>query len=103
MALGMLLPPIARGIIECRRRRLPAERPVIPDVGPDAAHVGLAPCQDRHGGIIAMQAISSKHMRLDQRMKWLQRCSTRANLVGERREAQFYALAAKRSLWRFSG
>jgi len=32
MALGMLLPPIARGIVEGRRRRGCAERPVVADI-----------------------------------------------------------------------
>lgn len=36
--------------------------------------------------------IGGEHKRLDQRMQWLQRCSTRANLVGERREAEVDAV-----------
>lgn len=66
MTLGMLLPPIARSIVE-RRWRLPAERPVIPDIGPDAACIGLALRQDRHARVVGMETISGKHMRLDLR------------------------------------
>ena len=60
MALGMFLPPIARGIIEGRRRLESAERPVIPDIGPDAARIGLSLRQDRHGRVIAMQPLGGQ-------------------------------------------
>jgi hypothetical protein len=40
-----------------------------------------------------MQALGGEHMRLDQRMHRLQRCGTRANLVGQCREAEVDALA----------
>ncbi|MCY1301405.1 hypothetical protein D9M70_510160 [compost metagenome] len=43
VTFGVLLSPVSRSIIECRRRRLPAERPVIPDIGPYPAGIGLAP------------------------------------------------------------
>ena len=50
VALGMLLSSISRSIVESRRRRLPAERPVIPDIGPDATRI-------RQDGIIFESAI----------------------------------------------
>lgn len=82
MALGVLLSPIARGIVERCRRRLPTERPVIPDIGPDASGVGLAFGEDRHGGVIAMQTLGGQYMRLDQPMQRLQRRGAGADLVG---------------------
>lgn len=89
----MFLPPIARGIIERRRRRLPTEGPIIPDVSPNAPRIGLAACQDRHGGVVTMQTFGGKHMRFDQRMHRLQCRGTSSDLVGQCREAEVDALA----------
>lgn len=93
MSLGMFLPPIARGIVKCRRRRLPAQRPVIPDIGPNAARIGLAAGQDRHCGVVSMKPLGGKHMRLDQRVHRLERRGTGSDLVGQCGEAEVDALA----------
>ena len=89
----MLVPAVPRSIIERGRRSAPAERPVVADVGPDAARDRLALGQDRHRGVIAVQPLGGQHMALDQRMKRLQRRRAGADLVGQRRQAQIDALA----------
>src|SRR5690606_34191494 len=42
MSRRMLAAPITRGVIERRRGSVPAERPVIADIGPDVTLDGLA-------------------------------------------------------------
>ena len=63
MPLGMLLPPVARGVIERGRRRGPAKRPVVADIDPDAAGDRLALGQDRHRGVVAVQPLGRQNMR----------------------------------------
>lgn len=87
MALGMLLSSISRSIVESRRRRLPAERPVISHIGPDATRIGLSLRQDRHCCVVTMQ-LGSQDMRFDQRMEWLQRRGASADLICQRRQAE---------------
>ena len=84
MALGMLLPPVSRGVIKGGRRRGPAKRAIVSDIGPDAARDRLALRQDRYCRVVAKEPFSRQNMRLDQRVKRLQRCSAGADLVGER-------------------
>ncbi len=93
VALRMLLPSIARGIVNCGRRREPSERPIVPNIGPDAAGIGLSLGQDRHCRVVTMQALSGKNMRFDQTMKWLQRRGTCSDLIGQCRQADVDALA----------
>ena len=88
----MLVPAVARGVIERRRRRAPAKRPVVADIGPDVPLDRLALGQDRHGGVVAVQPLGGQHVALDQRMKRLQRRRAGADLVGQRRQAQVDAL-----------
>jgi hypothetical protein len=72
MPRGMLVLSIARGVIERRRRCVTAKGPVVTDISPDVARDGLAPGQDRHGGVVAMQPLGSQDVALDQRMQRLQ-------------------------------
>ena len=88
------MPAIARGVIGRRRRCAPSKWPVVADINPDVTLDRLALGQNRHGGVIAMQSLSSEHVALDQRVKRLQDRSTCADLVGQRRYAQLDALAA---------
>jgi hypothetical protein len=93
MPYGMLVPAIARGIVESGRRRTSSERPIVADIGPDVPLDRLALGQDRHGGVIAVQPFGRQNMALDQRMKRLQNRRTGADLVGQCRQAQINALS----------
>ena len=93
MPRGMLMPPIARGVIERRRRRVTAKGPVVADIGPDVPRDRLAFGQDRHGRVVAMQPLGRQDMGLDQRMERLQDRRAGADLVGQRRDAQIDAFA----------
>ena len=73
MALGMLARAVARVEEHRRRRRPPAERPVVAHIGPTSPGVGLALGQHRHGGVVAMQALGGQDMGL--RRSWIG-CST---------------------------
>ena len=66
MPRGMLLPAIARGVIERGRRRPAAKRPVVAHIGPDVPCDGLALGQDRHRGVVAVQPLGGQHVALDQ-------------------------------------
>jgi hypothetical protein len=57
-------------------------------MGPDAADIGLDLGQHGHGGIVAVQPLGGKDMRLDQPMERLERGGARADLVGKRRQAE---------------
>src|SRR5262249_19241482 len=52
----MLAPAVARGIVEGGWRGDPTERPVVPDIGPDAAGDRLALGQDRHRRVVSVQS-----------------------------------------------
>ena len=80
----MLTPSIARGVIQRRRRRPTAKRPVITDIGPDVPRNRLALGQDRYGGVIAMEPLGSQDVALDQRMERLQDRRAGTDLVGQR-------------------
>ena len=62
MAFGMFARPIARGVEQRRRRIRAAEGPVVADIDPDPAGVGLALRQDRHGRVVAMQPLGGQDM-----------------------------------------
>ena len=89
----MLVLSIARGVIERCRRCVTAKGPVVTDISPDAPRHRLALGQDRNGGVVAMQALGSQDVALNQRMKRLQGGCAGANLVGQRRHAQIDAFA----------
>src|SRR6185437_14492212 len=66
MPRGMLLPSVARGVIERGRRRRSAERPIVANVGPDMSLDRLALGQDRHRGVVTMQPLGGEDVTLDQ-------------------------------------
>ena len=87
----MLAGAIAR-VEEDRRRRIgAAEGPVVADIGPEPAGVGLALGQHRHGRVVAVHARAGEDMRRDQIVERPQRSGAAADLVGQRRQAQLDA------------
>ena len=60
MTLGMLTGPVAGGVVEDGRRRPAAEGAVVPDIGLDAARHRLALGQDRHRGVVPVQALGGQ-------------------------------------------
>ncbi len=93
MALGMLLPPVPRGVIKGGRRRGPAKGAIVSDVDPDAAGDRLGLRQDRYRRVVAEESFGRQNMGLDQRMQRLQRRGTGADLVGQRRDGKIDAFA----------
>ena len=89
----MLMPAITRGVIQRRRWRGTAKRPVVTDIGPDVSRDRLALGQDRHGRVVAMQPLGSQDVALNERMQRLQHRRAGADLVGQRRHAQIDAFA----------
>ena len=84
----MLAAPVAR-VMEQRRRRCRAtEQPVIVDIGPDAADVGLDLGEHRHRSIVTVQPVSCEDMRLDQPVQRHQRGGAGTDLVGKRRQTE---------------
>ena len=71
VANGMLMPSIARGVIQRRRRCATVKGPVVADIGPDVPGNRLALGQDRHGRVVAMQPFGSQDVAFDQRMQRL--------------------------------
>src|SRR5690554_3689136 len=65
MGLRVLSAPVAR-IVEQRRRRIgTAEWPVVADIDPQPAGVGLALGKDWHCRVVAVQSFGGKNMGLD--------------------------------------
>ena len=91
MALRMLAFAVARVIEHRRRRRCPTEWRVISDIDPTSADIGLAFGQDRHRGVITVQALSRQNMRLDKPQYWAQRHAARPHGVRHRRQADRHA------------
>ena len=58
-ALRVLALAVARVIEHRRRRSRSAKRPVVPNIDPETPRVGLALGQDRHNGVVAMQALGA--------------------------------------------
>ena len=58
-----------------------------------SAGVGLARGQHRHGGVVAVQPVGGKDMRLDPAQQRRQHGAARADLVGQGRQAERHALA----------
>ena len=89
----MLAAAIARVVEHRPRRRGTAERPVVAHVGPEAGDVGLAPGQDRHGGVVAVQPLGGHDMGLQAVEQRHQHGRAGADLVGQRGQAERHALA----------
>ena len=93
MLLGMLASSVARGVIDRRRRRRPGKGPVIPHISPDPPGRALAFRQDPDGGVVAMKALGSEHMALDQVEERHHGESPVTDLIGQRRQRQVDLLA----------
>ena len=91
MITRVFAPPVARVMEHRRRRGRTAERSVVADIGPDAADIGPNLGEHGHRGIVAVEALDGKDMRFDQRMQRLERGGIRADLIGERRQAEIDA------------
>ena len=59
----MLAAAIARVIEHRRRRRRPAERPIVAHIDPTSPGIGLALGQDRHRRVVAVQPLGGEDMR----------------------------------------
>ena len=70
-----------------------AERPIIAYVDPASAGVCLALGQHGHRGVVTVQSVGSEDMALDTTKQRLQRRTSRADLIGERRQGERHALA----------
>jgi hypothetical protein len=84
----MLAAAVSR-VVEQRRRRCRAgERPVVADVGPKPAGDGLALGQDRHRGVVPMDARTGQDVRPDQRDQGRQGSRAGANPTAEGGDVQ---------------
>ena len=93
MPIGVGLLPVA-GEEEQRGRRCAAgEGAVVADIGPEPRGPRPAPGQQRHGRVVAVQAVGRQHMLRDQGMERLQRDGGMADLVGQGGQAEIDALA----------
>ena len=79
---------IPRVAEQCRRRVRAGERRAVAHIDPGPGGVGLALGQHRHRRVVALQTIRRQQMSLDQVVQRLQRHSTRAHLVGQRRQSE---------------
>ena len=92
MALRVLATAIAGELEERRRRCATGEGTVVADIHPEPALVGLALGQHRYRRVVTVQAFGRQHMGLDQPVQRCEHDGTRANLVGQRRQAELDAL-----------
>ena len=85
------------GVKEHRRWRVwTSERPVIPDISPQSPNDGFVLGQDRHGGVVAMQALGGEHVTAEQFGERSQVRRAGADPVGQGRYAELNAFAGKR-------
>ncbi len=75
------------------RRRATAERLIVTHIGPTSPGHGLALGQHRHRRVVAMQPLGSQDVGHKAIMEWPQHGAAGAYLIGQRRQAQGYALA----------
>ena len=80
---------VARGVEQRRRRSLSPEGALVADIDPDAARVGLALRENGNRGVVAVQALGGQDMGFDQRVQRRQDRSAGADMIGQRREAEF--------------
>ena len=99
LQMGLRMLALAIGRVEEQRRRRPrtGKRPLVADVGPQPAGLGLAGArrQDRHRGVVDMQAVAGEDVggeRIDER---LQRRRRRADPAGQGRGLQAHPVAGE--------
>jgi len=96
MPAGVLASAVA-GIKEHRCWRVWAgERPVIPDISPQSANHGFVLGQDRHSGVVAVQALGGEHVTADQFGERRQARRAGADPVGQGRHVELDAFTGKR-------
>ena len=92
MPSRVLAAAIARVEEQGSRRIMAAERPVVPDIGPQPRRHGLVLRQHRHRRVVAVKTIGGQHMAADQFGERRQRGATRTDPVGQGRGVQLDAL-----------
>jgi hypothetical protein len=93
MLLRMLTTTIRRVEEHSHRRSWTGKRAVVAHIGPEPAGPGLALGQDRHRGVVSVDAFGRKDMasdRVDQRHQW---CRGSAHPVRQRRYVEVGAFA----------
>jgi len=89
----MIAGPIPRVAEQRCRRVQTAERPVVADIDPGPAFVGLAFGKHRHRRVVAMQAFGRQHMGRNEVVQRAQRHRAGAHLVGQGGQAEVDAFA----------
>jgi hypothetical protein len=93
--LRVLAAPVAR-VVEERRRRVGTRKwGVVADIDPQPSDVGLPFGHDRHGGVVAVDALGGENVRLDALVERHQRERCGADLVSEGRDAERHAFAGE--------
>src|SRR5580704_2728853 len=75
-----------------RRWVRPGKRPVVPDIGPQAAGDRLSLRKHRHRRIVAVHALSSEDIVADQFGERAQHSRGAADMIGQRRDVEIDAL-----------
>jgi hypothetical protein len=88
MALGMFTGSVARVIEHRRWWVLAPEGSIVPNVGPQARRIGLAPGEHGDCRVVAMYTFGAKDVSLDAFEYRREDPDAGADLVGERRQAQ---------------
>ena len=91
MRLRMLAPAIARVVEHRRGRPDAAERLVVANINPAPPGIGFALGQNRHGRIVAMQALGRHDMGFDKAKERIERRADRAHRVGHGRQRDRHA------------
>ena len=66
-------PSVCREVVECRRWRSAAERPVVAQICPEPGRLRAALRQERHGRVVGMQSFGRKNVSTDQIVDRLER------------------------------
>ena len=91
MRLRMLAPAITRVVEHRRGRPDAAEGLVVSNINPAPPGIGLAFGQNRHGRIVAMQALGRHDVRFHQVKERIERRTDRAHRVGHGRQRDRHA------------
>ena len=91
MRLRMLAPAIARVVEHRRGRPGAAEGLVVSNINPAPPGIGLAFGQNRHGRIVAMQALGRHDMSFHKAKERIERRADRAHRVGHGRQRDRHA------------